>query len=246
MADWIRSTLSPDELAVTTTSVSFSFDPFILEVLGPLTVGGTVRVIPNALAMAEMGTGATMLANTPSVVGELLRAGAVAVVAPHGDRRRRDAVGPAWPPSCFLATSILGSSTPTDPTETTVLVTAHDVILPLAGPVPIGRHLPERTVVLLDEDGDEVAPGDIGEICIPARRWPTATGGTPRPPPSGSADWTGKDGSSVRVYRTGDLGRRARQDGGLEFCGRQDRQLKLRGFRIEPGEIEAMLCLTPT
>ena len=67
--------LTPEELAVTTTSISFSFDPFIIEVLGPLMVGGTVRVIPTALALARCRDGATMLVNTPSVLQELLRAG---------------------------------------------------------------------------------------------------------------------------------------------------------------------------
>ena len=243
VAEWIRSTLSPDELAVTTTSVSFSFDPFVLEVLGPLMVGGTVRVIPNALAVAESGSGVTMLANTPSVLGELLRAGrlptSLRTVIVGGEALSDTLAG-----DLLTKTSISRLINTYGPTEATVLATAHEVVAPVTGPVPIGRHLPGAHVVLVDDHSVEVVPGRTGEICIFG---PQVADGY-RGDPEGTAErftyWTGQDGIPVRIYRTGDLGR-CRIDGTIEFRGRKDRQLKLRGFRIEPAEIEAVLCLHP-
>ena len=88
-----------------------------------------------------------------------------------------------------------------------MLATAHEVELPIAGPVPIGRHLPGADIVLLDEDSVEVAPGDIGEICIFGPQVADGYRGDPEATAERFTQWTGKDGSPVRIYRTGDLGR---------------------------------------
>ena len=87
-------------------------------------------------------------------------------------------------------------------------------------------------------------PGATGEICIFGPQVALGYRGDPQ----GTADrfvlvdcW-GAD--PVRIYRTGDLAR-LDDSGAIEFCGRKDRQLKFRGFRIEPGEIEAGLCRHP-
>jgi amino acid adenylation domain-containing protein len=243
VVEWMGSVLSTRELAVTVTSISFSFDPFVLEVLGPLSRGGLVRAIPSALALADIDSGATFLASTPSVLRELLRAGRLPTTL-----RTVISGGEVLPPD--LATELLTTTSVSrlintyGPTEATVLATASEVTLPVERQVPIGYDLPGARVLLLDDDLRDVALGAIGEICIFG---PQVARGY-RGDPQGTADRfllvDRPDADPVRIYRTGDLARR--NDGGaIEFCGRKDRQLKLRGFRIEPGEIEDGLCRHP-
>ncbi|MFE3071908.1 non-ribosomal peptide synthetase [Streptomyces sp. NPDC059247] len=127
------------------------------------------------------------------------------------------------------------------PTETTVFATLHKVDPARSYErVPIGRVLDGKKLYVLDGDLREVPPGEVGEIflggnglarCYHDRAALTAERFLPDPysPEAGG-----------RLYRTGDLGR-VLPDGEVEFIGRTDRQVKVRGFRVELGEIEAAL-----
>jgi clorobiocin biosynthesis protein CloN4 len=104
--------------------------------------------------------------------------------------------------------------------------------------VPLGRVADHYALQLCDEAGSEVAPGEVGEICVSG---PSVSPGYWRDPElSRSRQVRGRPGS----YRTGDLAFAAR-DGMLHFAGRRDRQIKLRGHRFDLGEIEAALKSYP-
>ena len=123
------------------------------------------------------------------------------------------------------------------PTETTVTATWTE--LEAGRSVTIGRPLPGYTVHILDEQLQQVAPGESGEICIGGAG--VAVGYVNR------LDLTAAKFVSTpfgRLYRSGDLGRLA-PNGEIEYLGRIDTQVKLRGYRIELSEIEAVLIEDP-
>jgi amino acid adenylation domain-containing protein len=111
--------------------------------------------------------------------------------------------------------------------------------------VPVGRGIEGVQLLVLNTAQDLAAPGELGEICV---RTPhlslgylddgrlTAERYTPHPFPGGAP--------GERIYRTGDLGR-YRTDGAVSLAGRHDGQVQVRGFRVEPAEVEAALRRHP-
>ena len=109
--------------------------------------------------------------------------------------------------------------------------------------VPVGYPVEEKAVILLDESGRELGFDQIGEIVIKSRY--IALGYWQKPEVTRSAFSFDPGGGDERFFRTGDLGR-VRPDGCLEHLGRKDRQVKIRGIRIEPAEVEAILAKHPS
>jgi amino acid adenylation domain-containing protein len=105
--------------------------------------------------------------------------------------------------------------------------------------LPIGRPLPGVRLYLLDESGEPVPDGVTGEICIGGAG--VARGYLRRPDLTARRFKASPFVAGDRLYLTGDLGRR-RPDGEVELLGRRDFQVKLRGLRVEPGDIEAALA----
>ncbi|HEX8104869.1 MAG TPA: amino acid adenylation domain-containing protein [Solirubrobacteraceae bacterium] len=247
--------LGPDDVWLSAHSAAFDF--MVWEVWGALTSGACVIVAPSsamrdpvALARLVLDSGVTVLSQTPlafrqfSEADDRLTAGessALRHVVLGGDRldpeivrrwrraRSRDAP---------RVTNMYGI------TETTVFVT-HENVDPLApadGRTVIGRPLPGMTVAVLDPELRPVAPGQVGEIAVGGpcvsrgylnRSDLTAARFVPDPESPGA-----------RRYLSGDLARQL-DDGRLEYLGRADDQLKVRGFRIEPSEIEHCLRTHP-
>ncbi|MFI6321620.1 amino acid adenylation domain-containing protein [Nonomuraea sp. NPDC050556] len=139
------------------------------------------------------------------------------------------------------------------PTEVSVSCTAWPVTLDERPVVPIGRPMGNVRVYVLDANGRLALPGAVGELYVGGPGLahgylgaPNATAASFVPDP-----FSGDHGA--RLYRTGDLVRWGFRPGddrpwaqpALEFVGRVDRQLNLRGFRIEPAQVEAALRTLP-
>jgi amino acid adenylation domain-containing protein len=125
------------------------------------------------------------------------------------------------------------------PAESTIFATTHRI-----GPkdvaagrtdIPIGRPIPRTGVMLVGPDGGRVAPSAVGEVAISGDGLAIEYLGDPEETARRFVDLDG-----VRHYRTGDLAAWD-DDGNLRFRGRADRQIKIRGVRIEPGEVESVI-----
>jgi acyl-CoA synthetase (AMP-forming)/AMP-acid ligase II/acyl carrier protein len=136
------------------------------------------------------------------------------------------------------------------PTEATVTASLYDLGDAATRPasttplVPIGRPMDNRRLYVLDRQLNPVPPGVAGELYIGGsglargyRQQPALSAERFVPDPFGPEP-------GARLYRSGDAARHL-PDGSIEYLGRMDRQLKLRGVRIEPGEIESALCALP-
>jgi len=127
------------------------------------------------------------------------------------------------------------------PTEATVAMTKTGItreVIAQWNPLPVGRVMPGTRVIIRREDGEAVPPGERGEIVIAG---PNVSPGYLRRDDLTSKAFYQVDG--MRAYRTGDWGR---DRDGMLFCeGRMDSQIKLHGYRIELGDLEANLRALP-
>lgn len=138
------------------------------------------------------------------------------------------------------------------PTETTVFSTITEPLRVAEGVTPIGSQVPGTRLHVLDERLRPVPDGTIGELYIAGDG--VARGYHGRPgltasrfiacPLPDSDDASGHVHAGARMYRSGDLVRR-RPDGVVEYIGRADQQIKIRGFRVELGEIESVVETHP-
>ncbi|MEV6613201.1 amino acid adenylation domain-containing protein [Streptomyces sp. NPDC051051] len=230
---------------------SIGFDASIHELLLPLTTGGVLHIVPEELRGDPDALMAWM--RTHRIVQAFLPPAYIKWIDEDPAERLRD---------LSLRTLLTGVESLTEaalhrmtqylpglricfgygPTEATLYSTAHYDPRPLERPCPIGRPLPGTRLHLLDSRMRPVPPGVVGEVylggaslarCYLGRPDLTEERFVPDPFVPGE-----------RLYRTGDLARRD-QDGRAHYAGRADDQIKLRGFRIEPAEVEAALMALP-
>ncbi len=238
--EWGIDAYAPEELERVLFSTSLNFDLSVFELFVPLTCGGTVVLVENALALVMDAPPNVTLVNTvPSVLNEVLRRRplpmSVLTVNVCGEPLSSDLAAKVHAqPSRPRLVNLYG------PTETTVYATAATIEPGATGPPPIGRPLPNVRALVLDEQLRPVPVGVRGELYLGGRG--VARGYLRREELTTErfiADpFALQDGA--RLYRTGDLVR-WRADGELDFLGRLDGQVKVRGHRVELGEIEGTL-----
>ncbi|HEX6747843.1 MAG TPA: amino acid adenylation domain-containing protein [Longimicrobium sp.] len=237
-----------------------SFDISVWQFLAALMVGGRTHVFSDAVAYdpAELlrqvdGEEITVFEAVPT----MLRAMLDHAREPEGREislsrlRWLIPTGEAFPPQLsrewFERYPHLAQMNAYGPTECSDDVTHHVMRAPPAPGVaslPIGRPVANTRIYILDGQGQPVPVGITGEIHVGGHgvglgylNDPDKTRAAFVPDP-----FVGVPGA--RMYRTGDLGR-WRPDGVIEFLGRNDQQVKVRGFRIEPGEVEAAMAADP-
>ncbi|MGN9762106.1 amino acid adenylation domain-containing protein [Streptomyces sp. SD31] len=234
-----------------------SFDAFVPEFLGPLIDGAALVVArpegqrdPEYLARLTRDRAVTTATFVPSMLQAFLdtreaaECTALRQVLSGGEPLTRRTV------TAFAGTLDATLTNCYGPAETTVDVVVgdcHPTSHQEPGGVPIGTPVPHTRVYVLDRRLGLVPPGVVGELYVAGAQ--LARGYVRRPGLTAErfvadpyAATSGRAGE--RMYRTGDLARRL-PDGRLEFAGRVDDQVKVRGFRIEPGEIEAALLGHP-
>ena len=108
--------------------------------------------------------------------------------------------------------------------------------------VPVGYPTEDKEILILNDGGDRLGPGEIGEIAVRSRF--LSPGYWNRPDLTEIAFNQDKESPAYRIYRTGDLGRKS-PDGCLEHLGRKDTQVQIRGYRVECYEIELALLQNP-
>lgn len=236
------------------------YDASLVETFAPLIAGGTlcpvpakIRPNPDTLAVWLADEDVSVFQTVPSFARALVR-----VIGHGGIARQLGGLD-----HLLLAGEALSARLANElrdvlpgvrlvnlygPTEC-VLATWCEIGESLAGPAPIGRPIPGRTVLVIDEQDRPCPSGVTGEIVIGSRYLTPGYLGADasdahgpdaafRPPAADGCTMPG------RWYRTGDRGR-LRSDGLFEFAGRADSQVKLLGTRLELSEVEAALLAHP-
>ncbi|MFJ6379385.1 amino acid adenylation domain-containing protein [Kitasatospora sp. NPDC092039] len=241
--DWCTTAfgLGPDDRFALTSGLGH--DPLLRDLLVPLSVGArlcvpdeTVQQDPRTFARWLADHAVTVLHLTPPTARFLAAAEVQLPALRHvffgGDRLTGHEVALVrrLAPNARVAGFYGATETPQAPVFHVV-----DGPVEADRPLPLGRAVPGMRVAVERPDGSPAAVNELGEIVV---RGPHLALGYLDDERATAARFTGS--GADRGYRTGDLGRIG-PDGELRFAGRADRQLKIRGHRVEPAETEAVL-----
>ncbi|MCG8914449.1 amino acid adenylation domain-containing protein [Actinokineospora sp. PR83] len=232
---------------------SVAFDLGMPNVFAPLLAGQAVHVVPAGVDLGELG--AHVAEHAPYSFIKLTP-GHLEVLTHQLTPEQADGLagvlvvaGEALTRRTVLAWQAIAPSVPVvneyGPTEAAIGTCVFPVPLPATDEViPIGRPLPGVSMHVLDAWAQPVPTGVVGELRVGGAG--VARGYLGRPGLTAerfAPDPFGEPGS--RLYRTGDLAR-VLPDGAVEFLGRRDGQVKVRGYRVELGEVAAALGADPT
>lgn len=246
---WRQEAFPLDRTDAVLHSTSLSFDPSIWECLGPLAVGAKVIIAQRHetidLSALIHRHSVTVLQGVPSklrAMAEYCDPGqfkSIRYVFSGGEELTRELQDLIFSRFDAELINVYGA------TETAIEAAFHRCEPEHNGQrsSPIGRPIANSRIYVLDKNLQPVPAGVPGELCVSGHN--VARGYLNRPELTREKFVTAPfAGSPGPMYRTGDLAR-WRGEGVLEFLGRVDRQLKVRGFRIEPGEVEAALNKHP-
>ncbi|HVN34403.1 MAG TPA: amino acid adenylation domain-containing protein, partial [Casimicrobiaceae bacterium] len=247
--DYVR--LSPADTVAHLSNPAFDASTF--EIWGALLNGARVAVIPRDAVLSLGGFaealnrhGVTTMFVTTALFNQIARD------VPSALSRRQvlfggEAVEPRWVDAALREGRPARLLHVYGPTESTTYATWHEIrdVDPRAATIPIGRPIANTEVYVLDAHGEPVAPGVPGEIYIGGPGLARGYLGRPDLTAERFVAHPFDSTPGARLYRTGDRAR-YRDDGSIEFAGRVDRQVKVRGHRIEPGEVEAALVRLPS
>ncbi|GGK41953.1 non-ribosomal peptide synthetase [Nocardia camponoti] len=242
---WLQSAYPLTGGDVVFQKTPFTFDASVWELVWPITAGAQLLIAtpdghadPAYLAEATARNGVTVVQYVPSVLAAVMNEG------PQGDSLTKVFVG-GEALSADLAAAVRAQTGATvinlyGPTETTIQVTTHEVV-ESTGSAPIGLPVANSRVYVLDSRLHPVPHGVAGELYVAGAQ--LADGYAARPDLTAERFVASPWGTGERLYRTGDLvAWRATETGtALHYLGRTDFQVKLRGLRIEPAEIETAL-----
>jgi amino acid adenylation domain-containing protein len=251
----LRYELEPGEAILLKTPLSF--DDVARELFWPLMIGAEIVVLPpglhrdpQALVEAAIRHRLVWLQFVPSMLLHFLEA-----VRPEHveDLRLRhlvsdgDRLRPETAAAFYERLGGTGCRLNNHWGTTEVSIdTTHHVCEPADctgdGAVAVGRPMEHNSVYLMDRTMQPVAPGAVGELCIGGEG--LARGYLGRPGATAQVFVPHPWQVGQRLYRTGDLGR-LRSDGSLQYFGRRDHQVKIRGVRVELGEVETAIRAYP-
>ena len=248
LIDWHRRAFSITSEDRASQVASFGFDAAVWEVWPYLTVGASVH-FPNSDTRGSANNLRDWLVQQRITVSFVPTAMAESLI------------GLDWPTETSLRFLLTGADVlhryPSDklpfvlinnygPTECTVVATSGAVLPQQASDErpTIGRPIDNVQIHILDESGEPVPAGELGELYIGGSG--LARGYLNRPEQNAECFVANRFSElpGERLYRTGDLGRYL-PDGQIAFVGRVDEQVKIRGFRIEPNEIVTALNRHP-
>ncbi|MER7455857.1 amino acid adenylation domain-containing protein [Micromonospora sp. NPDC126480] len=240
MVRWGRSAFRPEHLSRVLASTSLCFDVAMFEFFVPLSAGGTVVIVDNVLSLTTDRPDVTMVCTVPSAARTLVAVGGLPpstrVVVLAGEAVTGDLVDDLYATGHVEEVRNLYG-----PTEDATYSTGA-VVHPGEQPPPIGAPLPHKRGYVLDLSLRRAPIGAVGELYL------AGPGLTPgylgRSALTASRFVADPYVPGDRMYRTGDLVRH-RPDGQLVYLGRSDFQVKIRGHRVELGEIETALQRHP-